>query len=130
MKYSRVFHSSWEVEDGIILMGGTNSRNTAEIAKWDGTTEELINFLKYDTWYSSFCTLHYLYLYFNVRFACAIPDPAGPSVVVTGGVNIQNTVSRYNRSGWVEDLANMTEGRYRHGCAGYMKDGELVSRYS
>ena len=63
------------------------------------------------------------------RYACAIADPAGPSVVVTGGQNTRNTVSRYNRSGWVEDLANITVGRYYHGCAGYMKDGELVSSY-
>ena len=70
------------------------------------------------------------YIYFNVRFACAIPDPAGPSVVVTGGYNTKNTVSRYNRNGWVEDLASMTLGRYHHGCAGFMRDGELVSRYS
>ena len=56
LQYSRAGHSSWEVEDGIILFGGINSSNTAEIAKWDGTTEELINFLNYDTWYLSFCT--------------------------------------------------------------------------
>ena len=70
------------------------------------------------------------YSYMSLRFACAIPDPAGPSVVVTGGYNTKHTVSRYNRSGWVEDLANMTLGRYTHGCAGLMRDGELVSRYS
>ena len=65
------------------------------------------------------------------RRACAIPDPDGASVVLTGGYStISKTVSRYNRSGWVEDLANMTEGRSYHGCAGFMKDGELVSRYS
>ena len=64
------------------------------------------------------------------RQTCAIADPNGPSVVVTGGVNTMNTVSRYNRGGWVEDLAHITVGRYYHGCAGYMKDGELVSRYS
>ena len=63
-------------------------------------------------------------------YACAIPDPVGSSVVGTGGVSTQNTVSRYNRSGWVEDLANITEDRFGHGYAGYMKDGELVSRYS
>ena len=78
--------------------------------------------------------IHYLLekisLYILYRAACAIPDPAGPSVVVTGGTYTLNTVSRYDRTGWVEDLANLTEGRYRHGCAGYMKDGELVSRYS
>ena len=56
LQYRRSDHCSWEVKDGIILFGGINSRNTAEIAKWDGTTEELINFLKYDTWYSPFCT--------------------------------------------------------------------------
>ena len=64
------------------------------------------------------------------RSACAIADPAGPSVVVTGGDHSPKKVSRYNRSGWVEDLQDMTVGRTRHGCAGYMKDGELVSRYS
>ena len=64
------------------------------------------------------------------RHACAIADPAGPSVVVTGGYNTKNTVSRYNRNGWVEDLAKLIVGRYSHGCAGYMRDGELVSRYS
>ena len=64
------------------------------------------------------------------RQACAIVDPAGPSIVLTGGLYTLNTVSRYNRSGWVEDLANMTVGRRIHGCAGYMKDGELVSKYS
>ena len=64
------------------------------------------------------------------RSACAIADPAGPSVVVTGGDHAMNKVSRYNRSGWVEDLQDMTVGRTRHECAGYMKDGELVSRYS
>ena len=65
------------------------------------------------------------------RHACAIADPAGPSVVVTGGYDTRNTVSRYDRSGWVEDLAKMTGvGRRSHGCAGYMNNGELVSRYS
>ena len=73
-----------------------------------------------DKYYSTQCIF---------RQACAIADPVGPFVVVTGGVITLNTVSRYNRGGWVEDLANITEGRYRHGCAGYMKDGELVSRY-
>ena len=63
LQYRRSDHSSWEVEDGIILLGGTNSGKTAEIAKWDGTSEELINFLKYYTWYSSFCTcFEYIHL--------------------------------------------------------------------
>ena len=73
------------------------------------------------------------------RSACAIADPAGTSVVLTGGSYFISghgvpgtpgkTVSRYDRSGWMEDLPNMTVGRFRHGCAGFMKDGEMVSRY-
>ena len=39
--HRRYSHSSWEVEDGIILLGGSHSGTTSEIAKWDGTTEEL-----------------------------------------------------------------------------------------
>ena len=70
--------------------------------------------------------------------ACAIADPNGPSVVVTGGSYTSGhgvpgapykTVTRYDRSGLVEDLPDMTLGRLRHGCAGFMKDGEMVSRY-
>ena len=51
LKYRRSGHCSWEVEDGIILLGGANSGTTSEIAKWDGTTEELFS-MKYDTQYS------------------------------------------------------------------------------
>ena len=48
--HRRYQHSSWEVEDGIILLGGDNSGTTSEIAKWDGTTEELFN-MQYNTQY-------------------------------------------------------------------------------
>ena len=51
LKYNREEHSSWEVEDGIILLGGSYSKNTSEIAKWDGTTEELFS-MKYYTRFS------------------------------------------------------------------------------
>ena len=39
------------MDEGIILMGGDKfeeARNNAEIAKWDGTTEELFD-MKYET---------------------------------------------------------------------------------
>ena len=39
------------MDEGIILMGGDKykeGRNNAEIAKWDGTTEELFD-MKYET---------------------------------------------------------------------------------
>ena len=49
--HKRWYHSSWEVEDGVILLGGTYSAvTTSEIAKWDGTTEELFR-MKYPTEY-------------------------------------------------------------------------------
>ena len=50
LKYRRSGHCSWEVEDGIILLGGANSGTTSEIAKWDGTTEELFS-MQYNTRY-------------------------------------------------------------------------------
>ena len=55
--HKRWYHSSWEVEDGIILMGGTlsGSGTTSEIVKWDGTTEELFS-MQYNTRYSGFCS--------------------------------------------------------------------------
>ena len=49
--HRRYLHSSWEVEDGIILLGGVLSGTTSEIAKWDGTTEDLFS-MKYVTEYS------------------------------------------------------------------------------
>ena len=53
--HGRWHHSSWEVKDGIILVGGTLSGTTSEIAKRDGTTEELFS-MQYNTWYSGFCS--------------------------------------------------------------------------
>ena len=50
LQYRRSDHCSWEVEDGIILLGGYYSGTTSEIAKWDGTTEELFS-MKYETRY-------------------------------------------------------------------------------
>ena len=49
--YTRDFPSSWVVDEGIILMGAGKfdvGKNKAEIAKWDGTTEELFD-MKHDT---------------------------------------------------------------------------------
>ena len=46
LQYPRNRHSSWAVEDGVILIGGQDSeyfnwaRNTTELVKYDGTTVE------------------------------------------------------------------------------------------
>ena len=63
--------------------------------------------------------------YYVYSEACAIPEMA--SLVITGGGYVQRTVSRYNSTGWVEDLANLTVGRWNHGCSSYYKDGAQVS---
>lgn len=48
LTYPRFGHSSWAVEDGVILLGGGQYSNTTEIAKLDGTTKEEFP-LKYRT---------------------------------------------------------------------------------
>ena len=64
--YPRYGHSSWAVEDGVILLGGGRSPNTTEIVKIDGSTEELFS-LKYKTKYlvilieKKFGIVHVLY---------------------------------------------------------------------
>ena len=71
LKYGKVLHSSWEVEDGIILLGGSGSGTTSEIAKWDGTTEELFS-MKYDT--------RYIHKYSHVAYNPAANENLGTPV--------------------------------------------------
>ena len=62
------------------------------------------------------------------RGACAIPDLVTDSVIITGGEDSVSVVSRYDRMGWVEDLPQLIEGRYDHGCGSYLRvDGTQVS---
>ena len=46
--YPRQHHSSWTVEEGVVLLGGGASLKTAELARWDGSSEQLFA-LKYRT---------------------------------------------------------------------------------
>ena len=49
-------------------------------------------------------------------------------MVITGGAGeALKKASRYNRQGWVEDLPDMSIGRFHHACAGYTKNDEQVS---
>ena len=43
-------HTSWSVDEGVMLMGGADSPRTTEIAKWDGSNVETFR-LKYETLY-------------------------------------------------------------------------------
>jgi len=106
----RVGHTSWnnKEEGKIILMGGWGSDTTTEII----TEEEKDGVpgfpMKYKTVY-----------------ACAIPDQT--TVIITGGVFTQRTVSRYGSEGHIEDLPSLNQGRAEHGCGAYTDDsGEQV----
>ena len=62
--YGRTGHTSWDVDEGVMLLGGHGSRTTV-IAKWDGSTVETFR-LKYQTLYYSFMnsmTIIYLLLH-------------------------------------------------------------------
>jgi len=98
----RAYHTSWnnKEEGKIILMGGYYSDRTTE-----AITEEdnggVPGFpMQYDTWH-----------------ACAIAEET--TVIITGGADTRNTVSRYGSSGHIEDLPSLNQGRWNHGCGSY-----------
>ena len=53
------------------------------------------------------------------RAPCAISD--GDSVLLTGGEFSNQTVSRYDATGYVGDLPRLNVGRYDHGCGAYLR---------
>ena len=71
---------------------------------------------------------YWLKSYSHYRYACSIPDLETDTVVLTGGVYTQTSVSRYGKEGWIEDFSSgLRYGRYDHGCASFLSnDNELV----
>ena len=63
----------------------------------------------------------------NYRYSCAIADPITDTLVVTGGWNTLDTVTRYSQQGWLEDLPPLITGRYSHACSSFVSSGRLVS---
>ena len=60
------------------------------------------------------------------RWACSIP--LDNKVVLTGGIFTLTTVFLYNKEGWVEDLAPLTQERYGHACTNFLSaSGDRVS---
>jgi len=99
----RYHHSSWVTPDGdILLIGGDYSRTTTEIVYQNGTSIRSFD-LKYDT-----------------TRACSIELPE--MFILTGGLDTWTTVSRYTTSGWMEDLPELNEGRWTHGCGYFYND--------
>ena len=61
------------------------------------------------------------------RNACSIQDPLSESVIITGGFHTPETVSLYNKTGWVKDFPSLNWGREKHGCGSYLgEQGETV----
>merc|ERR1712004_690127 len=103
MSSARVGHTAWTPPsnpDSIFLLGGDSDATelTAEILPGG----------------DSFALSH------SGNAACGIPD--NETIVMTGGYNSDNEsahsfVTRYNISGFVEELPQLQESRYRHSCA-------------
>ena len=61
----------------------------------------------------------------DLRYTCSIVD--SDTLLVTGGYDTERTVSRYDTTGFVEDLPSLYAGRWDHGCGAYTGDtGEQV----
>ena len=48
-------------------------------------------------------------------------------MVITGGSETWKKVVKYNEDGWLEDLPDLINGRYYHGCSHYYDGDVLVS---
>lgn len=106
----RRFHTTWEREEGVMLMGGEDSPTTTELLT-EGSEEGVPAFS----------------LQYSTESACSIPDPTTGTLVMTGGYYTRTTVSRYGAEGYQGDLPPLKEGRYHHGCGAYLgQDGGQV----
>jgi len=106
----RAYHSSWEREVGLVLVGGSDSDCTEIVPVTEGQQGGTYFTMKYHT-----------------GLACGIPDLSTDSLVMTGGKFTRHLVSRYDSLGWVEDLPPLVEGRGDHACGSYVRlDGAQV----
>jgi len=89
----RFYHSSWASPSGVRILGG----ETSEKIQDDGTSVRDFD------------------LEYSIGFSCAIN--IGSTVILTGGLLSPNRVSQYSESGYLQDLPQLLEGRYDHGCS-------------
>jgi len=100
----RRYHSNWKTPTGDILLiggddGGGRTYRSTEIVDQSGNSIQSFK-LKYKT-----------------RNSCSIELPE--MFIMTGGYewdDIEQKVSKYTTSGWIEDLPDLNEGRGDHGC--------------
>ena len=77
---------------------------------------------------------------YHYRRACAISDPDTDTLVVTGGIDVDDknepivstTVTRYGKKGYIEDFSpGLKTGRGGHGCTSFVsQQNERVNLYS
>ena len=68
---------------------------------------------------------------------CAIGDDETGTVLITGGriysdsgTAVTSRVSRYNTTGWMEDIAELNQARAVHACSSYLRqNGERVETF-
>jgi len=110
-------HTSWQTEEGVVvLMGGndkggdgsqTDSPTTSELVQMGGEQGEPSFPMQYKT-----------------VLACSMADLTSPTVIITGGRDTMDTVSRYGTLGFIEDLPSLVVGRFGHGCGSYLRDSD------
>jgi len=106
----RYGHTSWQTEQGLVLMGGGINSDTSEIVPTDGGQGGPSFAMQYSTGY-----------------ACSMQDLTSDSLIITGGYITLSRVSRYGTLGWVEDLPPLVVGRQSHGCGSFFRgDGTQV----
>jgi len=115
----RFTHSAWMTNNrNIILIGGVSSKTIQIGGLFSGNTSETLiegvtstepGFTpRYDTW-----------------SACSFTDDN--TLIITGGYNTRQKVTRYNTAGFIEDLPDLIHGREDHGCGSYQReDGAKV----
>ena len=64
----------------------------------------------------------------NFSFGCHIDEGNG-TFVLTGGGQERKNVSRYNRNGFIGDLAQMNIGRLFHACSSFYRENKQVQYY-
>ena len=103
-------HSSWEIDQGMFLLGGFNGA-TAFVPKPGEEGQPAFELAHKSS-----------------RYGCAITDLVSDSVVMTGGGVGESFVTRYGREGFVEELPQMLVARQDHGCGSFLRsDGTQVS---
>ena len=60
------------------------------------------------------------------RRACSISDYTTDTVIITGGSYYRSRVTRYDTSGFLEDLPFLNEGRDNHGCATFSREDSTM----